>query len=64
MAVNLTRDDPDDDTKRIMAAIMELLPPESRVRREPTEEELLRTFPPGYDGDPTQETDRRPGTDT
>ena len=29
-----------------------------------TEEELARTYPPGYDGDPTQEVDRRPGSDT
>ena len=39
--MELTRDDHDGDTKRIMAAIMDLLPPESRVRREPTEEERL-----------------------
>ena len=25
--------------------------------------ELLRTFPPGYKGDPETETTRRPGTD-
>ena len=52
------------DTKRIMAAIVALLPPEARVRRTPTTEELLATFPSGYKGDPTQETTRRPGTDT
>lgn len=54
----------DADTKRIMQALMDLLPPESRVRHEPTEEELARTYPPGYDGDPDLEVDRRPGTDT
>ena len=54
----------DADTKRIMAAILDQLPPEARVEHEPTEEELMRTYPPGYDGDPTQEADRRPGTDT
>ena len=26
-------------------------------------EELARTYPPGYQGDPTRETERRPGTD-
>ncbi|NQY56455.1 MAG: HAD-IB family hydrolase [Ilumatobacteraceae bacterium] len=55
---------PDKDTKRIMTAISELLPPESRDEHDPTEEELLATFPPGYRGDPTAEADRRPGTDT
>jgi putative phosphoserine phosphatase/1-acylglycerol-3-phosphate O-acyltransferase len=34
------------DTDRIMAAIMDLLPPESRERHEPTAEELARTKPP------------------
>ncbi|MGI9602973.1 MAG: HAD-IB family hydrolase [Acidimicrobiales bacterium] len=62
--VPLTYADPDIDTKAIMAAISELLPPEAREHRTPTREELRRTFPPGYDGDPTAEVDRRPGTDT
>jgi putative phosphoserine phosphatase/1-acylglycerol-3-phosphate O-acyltransferase len=35
------------DTRRIMAAISDLLPPEAREHREPTDEELLRTYPPG-----------------
>jgi putative phosphoserine phosphatase/1-acylglycerol-3-phosphate O-acyltransferase len=34
------------DTDRIMAAIMDLLPPESRERHEPTEDELAKTKPP------------------
>ena len=51
------------DTKRIMKAISEQLPPEAREQRTPTTEELLATFPPGYDGDPEAEHDRRPGTD-
>jgi putative phosphoserine phosphatase/1-acylglycerol-3-phosphate O-acyltransferase len=54
----------DADTKRIMEAISDLLPPESRERHEPTEAELALTFPPGYKGDPSLESDRRPGTDT
>lgn len=55
--------DLDADTARIMAAIVELLPPEAHVRHEPTEAELARTFPPGHQGDASRESDRRPGTD-
>ena len=62
--VELGHEDLDADTTAIMTAISALLPPESRERREPTAEELAATYPPGYRGDPTQETDRRPGTDT
>ena len=62
--VELTRQDPDEDTRRIMEAITALLPPEARVRRTPTAEELVLTYPPGYKGDPAAEVDRRPGTDT
>ncbi len=54
----------DADTKRIMAAISALLPPESQEHRDPTAEELALTYPPGYRGDPSAELDRRPGTDT
>jgi putative phosphoserine phosphatase/1-acylglycerol-3-phosphate O-acyltransferase len=62
--VELEYMDVDTDTKRIMAAIVDQLPDEARIRREPTEAELARTFPPGYKGDPSQELTRRPGTDT
>jgi putative phosphoserine phosphatase/1-acylglycerol-3-phosphate O-acyltransferase len=64
--VPLEYDDPDADTQRIMQALMDLLPPESRIVREPTEEELRRALPPGYKGDPNAteaELRRRPGTD-
>jgi putative phosphoserine phosphatase / 1-acylglycerol-3-phosphate O-acyltransferase len=61
--VDLTHDDPDTDTKRIMAAITDVLPPEARERRTPTEDELRRTYPSGYRGEPTRETGRRPGRD-
>lgn len=61
--MELTYDDLDTDTKRIMAAIIDLLPPEAHERRTPTEEELRRTYPPGYRGDPARETERRPGRD-
>lgn len=62
--VALEYDDPDSDTKRIMAAISDLLPPEAREPHTPTDQELAMTYPPGYKGDPQAETDRRPGTDT
>lgn len=62
--VELSGDDPDVDTTAIMTAISALLPPESQQQRTPSPEELARTFPPGYTGDPTAEADRRPGTDT
>ncbi|HAS13335.1 MAG TPA: HAD-IB family hydrolase [Acidimicrobiaceae bacterium] len=62
--VDLKYRSPDPDTKRIMAAISELLPKESRKKRTPTAEELARTYPPGYEGDPESELERRPGTDT
>jgi len=54
----------DADTKRIMKALSAQLPPEARKRRTPTPEELALTYPPGYDGDPESELERRPGTDT
>jgi putative phosphoserine phosphatase/1-acylglycerol-3-phosphate O-acyltransferase len=52
------------DTKRIMAAIVDLLPADAYTRRRPTAEELARTYPPGYRGDPALEVGRRPGSDT
>lgn len=61
--VELTGADLDTDTKAIMSAIMDLLPPESRVRHDPTPEELALTYPPGYSGNPETETERRPGSD-
>jgi putative phosphoserine phosphatase / 1-acylglycerol-3-phosphate O-acyltransferase len=36
------------DTRRIMAAIVGLLPAEARRRHEPTDEELARTYPHGH----------------
>lgn len=61
--VELGHEDPDADTRAIMAAIVDLLPDEARKKRTPTPEELRLTFPPGYAGDPEAEDDRRPGTD-
>ena len=61
--VALSYTDPDADTAAIMAAISALLPPEGREYYEPTEDELRRSFPSNYVGDPNAEDDRRPGTD-
>jgi putative phosphoserine phosphatase/1-acylglycerol-3-phosphate O-acyltransferase len=61
--VELFHQDPDEDTKRIMSAISDLLPPEAVKRRRPTPEELALTYPPGYKGDPEREDERRPGSD-
>jgi putative phosphoserine phosphatase/1-acylglycerol-3-phosphate O-acyltransferase len=56
--------DVDADTRKIMRKIAELLPPEAKVKRKPTADDLARTYPPGKA--PTSgehESDRRPGTD-
>jgi putative phosphoserine phosphatase/1-acylglycerol-3-phosphate O-acyltransferase len=45
--VRLELTDPEADTERIMAAIVDLLPPEARVPREPTAEEIARATPAG-----------------
>ena len=62
--VPLAYDDLDTDTRTIMSALVDLLPPEAREHKVPTEEEFARTYPPGYSGDPEAEADRRPGTDS
>jgi putative phosphoserine phosphatase / 1-acylglycerol-3-phosphate O-acyltransferase len=61
--VALKYKDPDVDTKRIMKALMALLPDESRIKHEPTEAELALTMPSGHHGDDRRESTRRPGTD-
>ena len=62
--VELALRSPKVDTRRMMRAISDLLPPEAHRRRDPTPEELARTYPPGHtagsDGD---RPDRRPGED-
>jgi putative phosphoserine phosphatase/1-acylglycerol-3-phosphate O-acyltransferase len=50
-------------TTRIMSAIVELLPEEARHPHTPTAEELRRTYPSSYSGNPEAEATRRPGTD-
>lgn len=54
---------PDADTKAIMAALVDLLPAEARVHREPTPEELAKSMPSGHSSDGQEDPDRRPGTD-
>ena len=49
----------------MMDAIVALLPPEARLRRQPTPEELALAYPPGprRGGDTDVELQRRPGED-
>ena len=64
--VPLGLQDPDADTEAIMAAIVDLLPPEAHEHREPTAEELAAAMPSGSsadDADAGHQADRRPGTD-
>jgi putative phosphoserine phosphatase/1-acylglycerol-3-phosphate O-acyltransferase len=61
--VNLKHQSPDADTKRIMKAVMDLLPAESRLKRTPTEAELTAALPRGYKRDVAAESGRRPGLD-
>jgi putative phosphoserine phosphatase/1-acylglycerol-3-phosphate O-acyltransferase len=46
--VRLELADAEADTERIMTAIVDLLPPEARVPREPTREEIARALPAGH----------------
>ena len=55
--------DADVDTRRIMKAIMALLPAEARVKRTPTADELALSLPHGHHGRDHGESTRRPGTD-
>ena len=43
--VELAYDDVDADTQRIMSAIVDLLPPEARLRRTPTEQGVTPHLP-------------------
>ena len=45
--VELTYRSPAADTRRIMSAISDLLPPEARKRHTPTQDELRATYPGG-----------------
>jgi putative phosphoserine phosphatase/1-acylglycerol-3-phosphate O-acyltransferase len=62
-ALTMNSKSPGPDTKRLMTAISALLPEESRLKRTPTDEELRRSYPSSYKGDPANESKRRPGTD-
>lgn len=53
----------DADTRRMMAAIVDLLPAAARRDREPTAEEIARALPAGAKDEGTPEDRRRPGTD-
>jgi putative phosphoserine phosphatase/1-acylglycerol-3-phosphate O-acyltransferase len=46
--VELKLRSPRADTKRMMDAIVDQLPPEARQRHDPSPEELARTYPPGH----------------
>jgi putative phosphoserine phosphatase/1-acylglycerol-3-phosphate O-acyltransferase len=66
--VALEHDSVEEDTRRMMSAIVDLLPDEARVHRSPSREELARTYPDGIipddvDDAATHESARRPGTD-
>ncbi|MEN9644861.1 MAG: hypothetical protein RL238_1530 [Actinomycetota bacterium] len=61
--VALKHKSPDADTRKIMKAIMALLPPEAREARDPSPEEIALAMPPGAKGDGSNESKRRPGTD-
>lgn len=64
--VPLGLEDPDVDTGRLMAAIVDLLPPEAREWHEPTDEELAATLPSSATPDAVDaahEAERRPGRD-
>jgi putative phosphoserine phosphatase/1-acylglycerol-3-phosphate O-acyltransferase len=66
--VDIKGNDVDEDTRAMMAAIVDLLPSEARQRGEPTPEQLAATYPdgkvPADVGDAAaHEGDRRPGTD-
>jgi putative phosphoserine phosphatase/1-acylglycerol-3-phosphate O-acyltransferase len=61
--ISPTPEELDAATAQIMSAIVELLPEEARRAYTPTEDELRRTYPSSYKGDPNAEATRRPGTD-
>lgn len=62
--VELAHKSLEDDTERIMAAIMRQLPAAAREWREPTPEEIRRASKSGsLDDDLEHESDRRPGED-
>jgi putative phosphoserine phosphatase/1-acylglycerol-3-phosphate O-acyltransferase len=46
-----------------MDALVDLPPAGVYSKRKPSAEELASTYPPGYRGDPANESTRRPGSD-
>ena len=68
LPVALGGEDLDADTRAIMDAIVELLPPEAQRRNDPSPEELAATYPDGKVPEDVNEAarheaERRPGTD-
>jgi putative phosphoserine phosphatase/1-acylglycerol-3-phosphate O-acyltransferase len=58
--VRLELADAEVDTERIMAAIVDLLPPEARVPREPTAEEIARALPAGHSAEEADQAEPEP----
>ena len=56
----------DADTKRIMEALVDLLPADAYTKRKPSAEELALTYPPGYRATRrrNRDVDRAPTSDT
>ncbi len=54
---------PKADTRRMMEAIVDLLPADARRHHDPTPEELALTYPSGHIVDDGDEAERRPGED-
>jgi putative phosphoserine phosphatase / 1-acylglycerol-3-phosphate O-acyltransferase len=61
--VELKLRSPKADTRRMMDAIVDLLPADARRHHDPTPEELALTYPSGHSGDDGDEAERRPGED-
>jgi putative phosphoserine phosphatase/1-acylglycerol-3-phosphate O-acyltransferase len=62
--VRLELADAEADTERIMAAIVDLLPPEARLPREPTAEEIARALPAGHSAEEAGPEPTPPATRT
>ena len=61
--VDLKYRSPDADTRRIMAALSDLLPAAARRPHDPSPEELARALPAGMTIEAADEAARRPGSD-
>ena len=61
--VELSYEDADPTRRRSWPPSSSSCPPRASEHHEPTGEELARTYPSGWTGDPDAEVERRPGTD-